>query len=223
ATRPFHTLVLSLEIRSRLLEFRNYAPAAFKSSLACFSAFFVSLFASASGFIAWIALLRVIALSPAGPLHEDISALVWTPVTFDFRQLKSTPTFLLACSAATESSSALKFSQALLASVLAGRTPWACKLAVNFLSCSSLASSVSLADFGSFFTHLMGFSECVPLELLEDADPAPAPCGPCAAALAAPKDTLIIATATTRTSFFICPPITLSGRIGETRTGPIHQ
>ena len=45
----------------------------------------------------------------------------------------------------------------------------------------------------------------VPLELLEDADPAPAPCGPCAAALPAPKETLIIATATTKTSFFICP------------------
>src|SRR5208282_4497579 len=72
--------------------------------------------------------------------------------------------------------------------------------------CSSLASSVSLADFGSFFTHLMGFSECeLLLELLEDADPAPAPCGPCAAALPAPNETPNIATAATTTSFFICP------------------
>src|SRR5580658_1242722 len=104
--------------------------------------------------MAWIALLKVIALSPAGPLHDDMSALVCTPVRLDFRQLNSRPTFLLACNAATQSSRALKFSQALLASAFAGKTPWACKLAVSFLSCSSLASSVSLADFGSFFTHL---------------------------------------------------------------------
>src|SRR5580693_8663434 len=52
----------------------------------------------------------------------------------------------------------------------------------------------------------MGFSECVPPpELLDDAELAPAPCGPCAAALPALKGTPIIAMATTRTSFFICP------------------
>src|ERR1700722_11133641 len=51
----------------------------------------------------------------------------------------------------------------------------------------------------------MGFSECVPPELLDDAEPAPAPCGPCAAALPALNEKPISATATTRTSFFICP------------------
>src|SRR5271155_4041644 len=66
-TRPFPTLVLSLEIRCGFLEQRDYAPEAFKSSLACFSAFFASAFASASGFMAWIALLKLIDLSPAGP------------------------------------------------------------------------------------------------------------------------------------------------------------
>src|SRR4249920_2366124 len=56
----------------------------------------------------------------------------------------------------------------------------------------------------------MGFNECPPPELLADADPAPAPCGPCAEALLAPSDTLNIASATTRTSFFICPSESLS-------------
>jgi len=95
-TRPFHIPALLPEIRFCFLDLRSYAPEDFRSSLACFSAVFVSAFASASGFIAWIALLRLIALSPAEPLHEDISALVCTPVRFDFRQLKSNPRFFVA-------------------------------------------------------------------------------------------------------------------------------
>jgi len=52
----------------------------------------------------------------------------------------------------------------------------------------------------------MGFSECGVIELPDDAAPAPDPCGPCAAAIPAPNETLKIDTATTAASFFICPP-----------------
>src|SRR5580693_2227611 len=68
----------------------------------------------------------------------------------------------------------------------------------------------------------MGFRECPPLELLEAADPAPAPCGPCAAPLAAPNETLTVATtATTRNNFFIYPSNRSLRPTSETRTGPL--
>src|SRR6266705_6152224 len=73
----------------RLFDFLvRYEPALFKSLWACFSAFFASALQSASGLSAWIALLKLIALSLVA-LHDDISVLECTPVRFDLKQLKS--------------------------------------------------------------------------------------------------------------------------------------
>src|ERR1700733_384676 len=131
-----------------------------------------------------MALLSPCAFSPSATLHPDISTLVCTPVESARRQLKSTPRLWLPCIAAKDSNNSQNGSHASVAVALAANSPCARRLGVSFFSASPLFPDASTEFFESFFTHLIGFSECDPSCA---AAAAPDPAGPCAAACSAPN------------------------------------
>jgi|ERR1700682_432624 len=104
----------------------------------------------------------------------------------------------------------LKFVHASLRVVSADSSPAACSFAVTFAFRSLCAADSSLS-FLSFFTHLIGFSECVVVGFSAPAAapllPEPTPCDPCAAVRPAPTDKIMAAIAKTTHRFFIFVPL----------------
>src|SRR2546428_4030934 len=153
-------------------------------------------------------LARLIALSLAGPAHEEAPAPGFTPVISHFTQLNLSFRLWLACRAATQSSTFLNAEHTSFRSVRAGNTPWACNCEVSFLSSSLFAASCSLAVLESFLNaraglYRLGLYQCFGLDVSELC---PAPGEPCAAAASAPNSNPATVTATAIKCFLICVP-----------------